>query len=78
MTTHELARLLLEGPDQLVVIEAHEPNEDTFDRVERVEPGVAYQVDSVGWGDDLFRDRTSWRDSGAPLPSRKVAVTVLR
>ncbi len=72
MTSHELARLLLAGPDLLVVKQAHEPNEDSFDSVERIESRDAWQVDyGSGWSHDLF-------DGPGMLPHRAVPIVVIR
>ena len=57
MTAHELARKLLEGPDVLVAIQGHAPNEDTFDEVSEIDPVNAWQVDyghGIGFDAALF------------------------
>ena len=43
MTTHELARALLELPDVLVVKNGHEPNEECYDEIKEAVPSTGYQ-----------------------------------
>ncbi len=76
MTTHELARKLLEGPDARVTIQGHEPYEDCFDEITRADIGVAWRVDHVGKGfsEDLY-------DAPPRNPNLKresIAIVVLR
>lgn len=76
MKTHTLAKMLLEGPDVLVVIQGHEPNEDTFDEITEVVDREAWHVDHVGKGysDELYTDPPR----NETLRTRSVAVVVLR
>jgi hypothetical protein len=76
MTTHELAKKLLEGPDVKVVIQGHEPNDDTFDVIESVDTERCWQLDYTGkrFGDTLYDGCRSYPH----LTSREVEVVVLR
>lgn len=77
MTTHELAKKLLEGPDVPAVIEAPEPNEDTFDVIDSLESREAVQTNyggSYGWDATLF-DQAPRNHT---LETRRVAIVVLR
>lgn len=77
MTTHELAKKLLEGPDVPAVIEAPEPNEDTFDVIGSLESREAVQIDyGVGHGfDSTLFDQDPRNHT---LETRRVAIVVLR
>lgn len=72
MTTHELARLLLEGPNQLVAIAGHEPNDDQFDPVERVDHGEAWE-----YAGDLY-DGPPLAITGRRMTCPRVPITVIR
>lgn len=54
MTSHELARKLLKGPDLPVAKPGHEPNEDSFDEVERIVVDTAWRSTCAVSGGDLM------------------------
>ena len=51
MTTHELARALLELPDVLVVKNGHEPNEECYDEIKE----AVSQGRPVHWATKAYR-----------------------
>lgn len=75
MTTHELAKKLLEGPDVKVVIQGHEPNDDTFDEITRADEGTAWVLAYAGSSLALYDTPPSPRSN---LKQEAVAVVVLR
>jgi hypothetical protein len=74
MTTHELAKKLLEGPDVKAVQQCAAPNCDYADEIETAEIITMYQCEMVNgqWSDLIFEP-----PSNRVLPLRAITVVEL-